>query len=264
MKIVKLLATLVVASIFLQGCFYSQAQVKMIDSGTKPTIAVVAQIPDVVNIIKLGYTMFGNGFMAKDVKYGFSDLVENYGNHKLESDAKVNVYKLRDSEKKYLLSIKPGKNGYDSKTFVNSISEWAKQKHIDFVAFVSITSSENVIYGRAGSPTGFGIMDDSVNGTYLFSVLEVRLINSNMPEVADIKTATSYQLIPQILSESNERFTEDDYKNLSVSNLNRVAVRLDPVIKSNIEFILKDLKLTSGPTGMTWIDKMERSTQNLF
>ena len=263
MKYIKSIILLISINILLQGCASNQAHVKMIDSGKKPTVAIFSDVPDEVHFILVGFTMFGNSVHFSKTNHESALKIEQYGNDKLKLDDKVNVYILTDTDRSNLNAIKPGPDGHNSKEYVSKISKWAKGKNIDFVAVVSRTGSQHIKYGRAGTPYGLGILDDSVSGTYLYSVLNIRLIDSNIPEITDYKSASTFQKIPTVKS-GNNRFDQDNYKKIDNEKLNIISLKLEPLMKSNIEFILKDLSLTNDRPGYTWIDELPATSEELF
>lgn len=264
MKYIKAIIFLISISILLQGCTKNQAQVKMIDAGIKPTIAIFSDVPDKVNFTIVGFTMFGNSFHSSQTNQDFALKIEQYGIKKLIADTKVNIYNLTDSDRNRLKAIKPGQDGRNSKEYISAFSKWANDKNIDFVAIVSSTSSQHIQYGRAGTPLGLGILDDSVSGTYLHSVLKIQLVDPKISEITDYTFASSFQKIPTIKNNTSSRFSDNDYKTIDNNKLNIISSKLEPLMKSNIEFILKDIGLTRERPGHTWIDKLPASSDNLF
>jgi len=261
---------LIIAFIFtLNGCVHNNAHVKMIDAGASPSMVVISEVPNELTFQLIGFTMFQNGYHSAVVEKDLSSSVERYVTGALRRDGKVKVIDLDDSARDEFEKIRAStgvesdSQDYVSEKYRKEVSAWASARGIDFVLLVNRNSSESLMYGRAGRPYGLGILDDTVVGTYLHSVLKITLIDSKTSEISGESTASSFMRIPTIEADS-ERITPAGYEKLVPEQLAIVADRIDPVIKSNIEFILAKLGITAKESTYTWIDRMPDSDVPLF
>jgi|GEM_PF-4058818 len=275
------------ALISLTGCVtLEKNQLKAINEGKKPSVAVVASITDQVSFRLIGVMSFQNTFIQKPSSDKYQEYVQSIADSVLSKSNKINLVTLPDETIKSIWSNSPGDDKNLSDYQINNIADLGKKSDIDYILIIkpSYTSLNLTNPNRTGGLNGIGVFDD-VGNAFLFSFLEFNIIDTANAKLTDEGSYLAYQSIPvitRILSDTeykeleeewvmdsddslllsaNSSFEEDkywmaqflgkDYQNIEPWQVDIISKRLLPVIVPAVNNLLTGTGLSDGGTRKT-------------
>lgn len=278
-----ILATL----ISFTGCAtLEKNQLKAINEGKKPSVAVVTSISDQISFTLIGLMVFLNTFTQKPSSGKYQEYVQSIADSALSNSKIITYVPLPDETLKPIRSNSPGDDKKLSDYQIKTIADFGKGAAIDYILIIKPSySSLNIANpNRIGGLSGIGVFDDS-GRAFLYAYLEFNIIDTANAKLTDQGYYLAYQSIPvitRILSEAeyklleeewvidsddslllsaNSSFEEDkywmaqflgkDYKNMETWQADIISKRLLPVTELTVNNLLAGTGLSNGRSRRT-------------
>ncbi|MCU7796339.1 MAG: hypothetical protein KZQ75_04315 [Candidatus Thiodiazotropha sp. (ex Myrtea spinifera)] len=206
----------ILLTFMMHGCVATKSQLVKIENGERPSVGFIVSVPDEIQVEYLGFTVFNNKYRIYPSPSDTQQTIERQIDTILSASKKVNlvnapkpdVDKLRKS-----VSREPNRDRKHKLTEsdISRISKWGKSHKLDYVALFFANVSDNITYGRPGSPTGKGVLADV--RTFLYAAYKVVLIDTEAAEVTDASTTRSFKRVPRfggsLTQKDIDRVTKD-------------------------------------------------------
>lgn len=260
----------------LTGCMATKPnQVKMIESGKQPRVAVFTRGSDQFSIEFIGLTIFHNLHHAYPTAENNTILINQRALQTLSDQKFINLHKLNSADQAHFNKLLASGDGKLSDSVVKEIAAWSGKNGVDYFLVLEKGNMPNIVYNKAGTARGTGLFHQIALPPFLHSVLSAQLVEAASSEVADTEVMGVIQFydikhktfdekamakhreqwedeqreggnytIPESFEEYLEkqsRYEGNDYTTLSadqVASMNRLAI---PLVNKNVDVILARL-----------------------